>query len=325
MIRHFAFGAAAALALLLTVRTASPQTAAADLSLPPSGYVWLPEVAPRGPVSVVVDLRAQRIHVYRNGVRIGLARVSTGRPGFETPPGAYAILEKEVAHVSNLYQGAQMPYMQRLTWSGIALHAGAVPDRPASHGCIRLPLPFAERLYGVTRRGMTVIVSDAGPSPGWVQVESLWRTGSGHGAAAGALGTKRTDAAPITLVWGAQEQELLVLREGIEIDRGTMAFEGAAWHGTRAYLLLAGTSVVPSVAAPGRQARRWLEIPLADVPGDATLRDRTQIVIDPSFAARIYDLLTPGSTLLMTDQPIRSRTDAARPLLEAEALLDRPQ
>src|SRR3546814_12301464 len=83
-----------------------------------------------------------------NGVLIGISTISSGTAGHETPTGIFTILQKKVDHKSNLYDDAPMPYMQRLTWSGIAMHAGNLPGYPASHGCIRLPLDFAERLYG---------------------------------------------------------------------------------------------------------------------------------------------------------------------------------
>ncbi len=301
---------------------AAPPAAAPELPLPAAGYVWQPQIAPDGPVGIVVDLRAQRVHVYRNGVRIGLSRASTGRPGFETPPGVYTILQKERTHVSNLYEGAQMPYMQRLTWSGIALHAGTVPDRPASHGCIRLPLPFAQRLFDVTRRGMTVIVSDALPAaPGWLQpapLAALAPLGVGAAGARPGPGAPAAEAAPTTLVWSVRERVLVVLRDGREIAREPMSLQDADWHGTRAYLLLAGTDAAPSVVAPGRRARRWLEIPLDGAPAPPPTIDRTRIAMDPAFAIRLYDLLTPGATLLVTDQPIGAARAATGPLLDAE-------
>ena len=129
-------------------------------TLEPGEFLWNPEVAPSGPVVVVVSLPEQRAHVYRNGLRIGVSTVSSGKPGHETPTGTYPILQKRVEHYSNLYDNAPMPYMQRLTWDGIALHAGRIPGHPASHGCIRLPREFAELLYDVTSHGTTVVVAD---------------------------------------------------------------------------------------------------------------------------------------------------------------------
>ena len=129
-------------------------------TLEPGEFLWNPEVAPSGPVVVVVSLPEQRAHVYRNGLRIGVSTISSGKPGHETPTGTFPILQKRVEHYSNLYDNAPMPYMQRLTWDGVALHAGRIPGHPASHGCIRLPREFAELLYDVTRHGTTVVVAD---------------------------------------------------------------------------------------------------------------------------------------------------------------------
>jgi len=129
-------------------------------SLEPGDYLWNPEVATSGPVVVLVSIPEQRVHVYRNGLRIGVSTASTGKDGHVTPTGVYPILQKKVEHYSNLYDDAPMPYMQRLTWDGIALHAGHIPGYPASHGCIRLPGEFAKLLYGATEHGTTVVVAD---------------------------------------------------------------------------------------------------------------------------------------------------------------------
>ena len=127
-------------------------------------FIWLP-AAQRdsgSPLMIIVNLRAQRAYVYRDGEPIAISTVSTGRPGRETPTGIFEILEKERMHRSNLYDDAPMPFMQRLTWSGLSMHAGHLPGHPASHGCIRLPAKFAEQLYGLTKRGEIVAISDDG-------------------------------------------------------------------------------------------------------------------------------------------------------------------
>ena len=131
----------------------------------PGSYVWQPERSAEGGVVVIVSLPEQRAHIYRGGKRIGLSTVSTGSEGRETPPGHFEILQKKVMHRSNLYDDAPMPFMQRLTWDGIALHAGHVPGYPASHGCIRLPRKLAESLYAVTDLGTRVIVADENEYP----------------------------------------------------------------------------------------------------------------------------------------------------------------
>ena len=115
---------------------------------------------------IIVSLPEQTMYVYRNGVRIGQSSVSTGTKGHPTPTGMFTILQKKVRHESNIYKRAKMPHMQRLTWTGIAMHAGHLPGYPASHGCVRLPVDFAEKLYSVTENGTSVVITDDKFAPG---------------------------------------------------------------------------------------------------------------------------------------------------------------
>ena len=110
------------------------------------------------PLLAIIALAQQRVSVYGASGKIMQAPVSTGVEGRETPAGIYSILEKEEEHHSNLYDDASMPFMERLTWTGIAMHAGVVPGYPASHGCTRLSYRFAEELYKVTKPGMRVVI-----------------------------------------------------------------------------------------------------------------------------------------------------------------------
>jgi hypothetical protein len=149
----------------------APAAAAEELvdqaaSLQPGAFVWQPERASTGAVEIVVSIPLQRAFVYRGGTLIGVTTVSTGRPGHDTPTGRFPILEKHRQHFSNLYNGAPMPFMQRLTMDGIALHAGEIPGRPSSHGCVRLPLAFARLLFAATAVGTTVHITELAPSPG---------------------------------------------------------------------------------------------------------------------------------------------------------------
>ena len=129
--------------------------------LGPGQFVWEAEVASTGPVFLVIDLTRQRVLLYRGGVPIAASTISSGSEGRETPTGEFTILEKKVVHRSRTYDDAPMPYMQRLTAKGVAMHAGNLPGYPASHGCIRLPPAFAKLLYGVTELGTSVIITDA--------------------------------------------------------------------------------------------------------------------------------------------------------------------
>ena len=107
----------------------------------------------------IVSIKSQQITFYDADGWILSAPVSTGTTGRETPAGVFAVIEKDVDHHSTLYDDASMPHMQRLTWNGIALHGGPLPGYAASHGCVRMPYGFAEKLFDKTRIGMRVIIS----------------------------------------------------------------------------------------------------------------------------------------------------------------------
>lgn len=143
---------------IATTTPASIEERAAALK--PGQYVWHPELAGDGPVQIVVSVPMQTAFVFRAGTLIGATTVSTGMPGKDTPTGSFTILQKEKLHHSNLYDSAPMPWMQRLTWDGVALHAGKIPGYPASHGCVRLPAAFAPKLYQATSLGAEVTIVD---------------------------------------------------------------------------------------------------------------------------------------------------------------------
>ena len=142
--------------------TGAALTVADAATLKPGQYLWHPEVAAVGAINIVVDLDRQVAFVYRGDALIGITTISTGRDGHETPLGTFPVLQKEVKHRSNLYNAAPMPYMQRLTWDGVALHAGGVPGYRSSHGCVHLPDAFAKTLYDQTDVGAMVAITAAG-------------------------------------------------------------------------------------------------------------------------------------------------------------------
>ncbi|MFN4012185.1 MAG: L,D-transpeptidase family protein [Pannonibacter sp.] len=123
------------------------------------------EAGPDDPLHIVISLQAQSMTVYRGLEVVGQSPISSGKTGHSTPTGVYSILEKRRKHFSNIYDNAPMPYMQRLTWSGIALHQGKLPGYPASHGCVRMPMDFAQSLFGMTGRGAHVVITDAPVDP----------------------------------------------------------------------------------------------------------------------------------------------------------------
>ncbi|HEX8579659.1 MAG TPA: L,D-transpeptidase family protein [Allosphingosinicella sp.] len=149
-----------ALAVSSAFDAAEPASIAAPVLVapPPPPLPPTPEEALNDGVLIVVSLASQRMFVFRDGALWDSSKVSTGRRGMDTPVGTFPILQKKVDHRSNLYDDAPMPFMQRLTWGGVALHAGRVPNYPASHGCIRMPKAFAKKLYGITGFSSTVVV-----------------------------------------------------------------------------------------------------------------------------------------------------------------------
>lgn len=126
-------------------------------------------------LQILVSKSDQSLALYENGEIVATSKVSTGKAGHETPSGIFSILEKRKYHESNIYSAAPMPFMQRLTWSGIALHEGKVPNYPASHGCVRLPSKFAKSLFGDTKTGVHVIITDRPVSLRFVQHPALFQ------------------------------------------------------------------------------------------------------------------------------------------------------
>jgi len=129
---------------------------------------------PQGPLLAVISLANQHVNIYGSGGHMLNSRISTGQPGHRTPTGVFSVIQKQRYHESNIYSGAPMPYMQRITWSGIAMHEGVVPNYPASHGCIRLPGSFASHLFGVTKVGMRVVIAPGDVSPQEITHTSLF-------------------------------------------------------------------------------------------------------------------------------------------------------
>ena len=127
-------------------------------ALRPGQFVWEDRAIKEADTRIVVVLNVQRLYVFQNSKLVAFSTISSGKKGHETPPGIFPILEKDLDHKSSLYDDAPMPFMQRLTWDGVAMHAGHNPGFPASHGCVRLPAEFAKRLFNVTKYGQRVIV-----------------------------------------------------------------------------------------------------------------------------------------------------------------------
>ena len=147
------------------------------------------------PVMAIVSLHNQRVTVYDAQGWILRAPVSSGQKGRETPAGIFSVIQKEAEHYSNIYDDAYMPHMQRITWSGIALHGGVLPGHAASHGCVRMPFDFAERLFDATRLGMRVIVAPSDVAPVEITHPVLFQPKPGAGALAATRTAEADEAA----------------------------------------------------------------------------------------------------------------------------------
>ena len=172
-----------------------------------------PQDPPKGPLQIIISIEDQRISLYDNVELIARSSVSTGVPSHPTPLGIFTVISKQRWHRSNIYSNAPMPYMQRITWSGIALHAGVLPGYPASHGCIRLTDSFATRLWHLTKRGTRVIIARGDVRPFEIRNPHLFLSrstvlGSPESQVATAAGGSITAAAtytPLISDVGAQE------------------------------------------------------------------------------------------------------------------------
>lgn len=160
-----------AIPLLLLAASVQARELQADLTdtgaatINAGDYMWDTSNAGDLSVRIIISLPLQRAFVYQGGALVGMAAVSTGRDGYETPVGEFTILAKDKDHRSNLYDDAPMPYMLRLTWDGVAIHAGHNPGYAASHGCIRVPMGFAEKLFAIAYKGADVTVTDEPVDP----------------------------------------------------------------------------------------------------------------------------------------------------------------
>lgn len=290
--------------------TKGKQVKALTPSLATGDYAWKPEVSPSGPVVILVSIPEQMLYVYRNGVRIGRSTISSGRAGHDTPTGVFTILQKNVKHVSTIYKGAEMPYMERLTWGGIALHAGDLPGFPASHGCVRLPLDFAQKLYTVTTTGTTVIISGGKASPQQTIQPGLLLGGNDSGdetdAAAGGFTwtPEKSPSGPVSILYSAADRQVYVYRNGVEIGRGAVAGPGSGKaFGNHVYVALDQTDLLGN--------RQWTAVGSANGSGAPDLRGLVkQLQISPDFLAQVRGVVVPGTTLVVTDVAVNRGTQS---------------
>ena len=288
--------------------------------LKPGEYWWRPQLSPSGPLMVLVSVPEQVMHVYRNGILIGRSTVSTGSTGHATPGGVFSILEKKQEHYSKTYDNAPMPNMQRLTWTGIAMHSGNLPGYPASHGCIRLPFDFSQLLFSATSKGGTVVVGNGktpvphlASSPGLMLAPKDFTPDMLRPLAKNDYDWHpgRSAGGPITMVVSAADKAIYVYRNGNPIGRAPVEIGGRGALGNHVFSLLEGTTGRLSSLVPGRQARRWTCVTSSGRRADAE-KIASRLRMNPEFAAKVYDTIAPGTTVIITDQPVvRGRRNAA--------------
>jgi hypothetical protein len=288
--------------------------------LRPGEYWWHPEISPSGPLMVLVSIPEQIMHVYRNGILIGRSTVSTGSKGHATPGGVFSILEKKEDHYSKKYDNAPMPNMQRLTWTGIAMHSGNLPGYAASHGCVRLPFDFSRLLFSATSKGGTVVIGDGktpvpylASSPGLMLAPKDFTPAMLRPLARDEYdwNPERSPSGPITMVVSAADKAIYVYRNGDPIGRAAVEVSGFGALGDQVYTLLEGTTGRQSSLAPGRAGRRWMSVTSSGRSVDAE-KIASRLRVNPEFAQKVYDTIAPGTTVIVTDQPIvRSRSKVA--------------
>lgn len=277
--------------------------------LKPGEYTWHPEREPAGPVAVVVSIPEQLVHVYRNGVRIAVSTCSTGKPGHATPTGIFTVLQKDKDHRSSTYNNAPMPNMNRLTWSGIALHAGNLPGYPASHGCVRLPLEFSAKLFGVTHIGTPVIIAGSHTDPWELTHPGMILSGYAEDEFEEVVANldgkshpadwKEAEVQPVTtIIASSAESELVLIENGAEIARGNLNIDGPPVLGEHV-LVLKG-------AHDNQRGMTWHGISHHEDPAYPHKPEElivNRISSDGFFLRQAQARMHPGMMFIITDLP----------------------
>ncbi len=310
-----------ALTLAALAGCSSTSTGAGRGKLAPGQYVWNPERSPAGPILVVVSIDDQMAYVYRNGIEIARSTVSTGRPGKETPTGVFTILQRETEHESSIYKGAQMPYMQRLTWSGVAMHAGELPGYPASAGCVRLPYEFSEKVYGAMRLGGTVVITRKGSvparsaKPADILLASRAANPENFAVPEGKVvwEPQKSPSGPFSILISYADRTMYVWRNGRQIGQAPISLASGATPPEGVFLMLDGTEPADP-RFPGVEMRPWSVLSLdgGKTKGNPVEDVRNGFTMSPDFRKKISHLLTPGTILVTTNESSTLSTRSAR-------------
>ena len=272
-------------------------------------YNWFPERSLSGPLLIIVSIPDQKVHVYRNGIRIAASTCSTGKPGHNTPTGVFKILQKDKYHRSSTYNNAPMPNMNRLTWSGIALHAGQLPGYPASHGCVRLPIGFSELLFGITRKGMTVVIADNNSNSSSVVHPKLVLSDDARnkfdavdaGIHSAARDVDRDqDLTHTSLVISGRDRRATLYENDQIVARARVAIsEPKRPLGNAAYQLLRSNAA--------KQEMHWSQIAFDKGKGSGGKSDLPRIKAPDAFADEVHRRAHKGMTLVTTADVHRPR------------------
>jgi hypothetical protein len=273
--------------------------------LKPGQYVWNPERAPEGPALVLVNLHTQRLLLFRDGVPIAASSISSGKTGHETPTGVFTILQKNEKHFSSTYNNAPMPNMQRLTWEGIALHAGNLPGYPASHGCVRLPLQFSKLLFGETALGMTVVITHHPDYPhGSAEPDLVEESAATSSSLRDApfewtpeRGPDLNGDAIVSVVVSKADHRAIVVKGGVQIGSAPVYVHGNV-AGAEAYVLESHDTT----------GFHWLKLHFSESGrGMTTNAHELEHFETPArFRHSLYSVLKPGSILVVTPRTLNS-------------------
>lgn len=286
-------------------------------------FTWAPAVATAGPILVLVSLDEQRAYVYRNNLLIGAAMVSTGKPGHETPTGVFTTLLKDKDHHSSKYNNAPMPFTQKITNDGVALHAGGIPGYPESHGCVHLPSEFARLLFDAAPKGMTVVIAnkksaiDAVAHPAMMapidpngKVSDLSPLASGE---ASRWHPEKSPEGPVSVLISRADARVLVMRNGIEIGRAKLVIDDPSRpFGTHVFIAQPGFQAVSHPSAKDLRLHNWIGVALPGHLEDGNTQPDPNAVsrlhVDEAFLRAAYPLFVPGTTLMVTDAPVLEST-----------------
>ncbi|MFD2277369.1 L,D-transpeptidase family protein [Rubritalea spongiae] len=307
--------------MALTTSMLCPVIEAEDRQYKADSFTWNPELSKNGPVLIAISLKSQTAAVYRNGIEIATSEVSTGFDGHETPTGVFHILNKDADHHSKTYGNAPMPYSERLTWGGVALHAGAVPGYRSSHGCIHLPYEFSKLLFGITHNGTTVVITDESPD---IHVTHGHKVQLANGETSKFIWQPElAPSGPVSMIFSRKDKTLYLIRDGVTIGECPVKTSLFSKHaqGTAAFLF-SGWKINTK---DGTRSSTWTQVSGHSDHHTETLDEWMKL--DPNFQHILQGLLTPGTNLVVTSESVNKPTGKGFPLLqgrkeEAEAVKD---